>query len=79
MFIKAKDIQQFRNVFVELSNVMTTMSKSFGPFDQHYFIQRCPMANHDKGAEWLSSTKEVLNPYFGASMLKCGEVIKEIK
>jgi membrane fusion protein, copper/silver efflux system len=38
--------------------------------------QHCPMADNDKGADWLSSEKEIMNPYFGESMLRCGEVTK---
>ncbi|MEO5912166.1 MAG: DUF3347 domain-containing protein [Pelobium sp.] len=32
----------------------------------------CPM--YKEGSFWLSSTKEVKNPYYGASMSTCGEV-----
>ena len=32
--------------------------------------------NHDQGASWLSTTKEVLNPYYGDMMLRCGEMKK---
>lgn len=38
----------------------------------------CPMYNNDKGAHWLSDSKEIRNPYFGSKMMNCGEVIKEI-
>jgi Cu(I)/Ag(I) efflux system membrane fusion protein len=31
------------------------------------------MADSNKGADWLSQKKEILNPYFGSAMLKCGE------
>ncbi|MEA3224871.1 MAG: hypothetical protein U9Q07_02900, partial [Planctomycetota bacterium] len=37
----------------------------------------CPMAFDDKGADWLQLDEDILNPYFGASMLLCGEV-KEV-
>ncbi|MBN2863319.1 MAG: DUF3347 domain-containing protein [Bacteroidales bacterium] len=30
-----------------------------------------------KGADWLSLEKEIRNPYFGKSMLSCGEVTGE--
>ena len=30
-------------------------------------------------ASWLSAEKEIRNPYYGASMLKCGSVKSEIK
>jgi len=36
----------------------------------------CPMAL-DGGAYWLSSEKNILNPYYGDKMLKCGTV-KEV-
>lgn len=39
----------------------------------------CPMYNDNKGANWLSRTKDVKNPYFGSKMINCGEVKKEIK
>jgi len=38
----------------------------------------CPMYNDNQGAAWLSTTKEIKNPYFGSKMMGCGEVQKEI-
>ncbi|MBL4605871.1 MAG: DUF3347 domain-containing protein [Flavobacteriaceae bacterium] len=38
----------------------------------------CPMANNNKGAYWLSEVKEIKNPYYGASTLKCGSMKKQI-
>ena len=32
------------------------------------------MAFDNRGAIWLQDTKDLWNPYFGASMPKCGEV-----
>lgn len=43
------------------------------------YKQFCPMAFNNKGAYWLSNTKEIRNPYFGDMMLKCGRVAEEIK
>ena len=34
----------------------------------------CPMAFDNKGAEWLQTTADVANPYFGDEMLRCGEI-----
>lgn len=34
----------------------------------------CPMALGGKGAYWLSSLKEIRNPYYGSKMLSCGKV-----
>ena len=38
----------------------------------------CPMYNNNKGAQWLSQTKEIKNPYYGGKMMGCGVVQKEI-
>lgn len=34
----------------------------------------CPMAFNDQGANWLSNTAEIRNPYIPKKMLTCGEV-----
>lgn len=39
----------------------------------------CPMAFREKGAFWLSNHPEIKNPYFGAKMIECGEVIDTIQ
>jgi Cu(I)/Ag(I) efflux system membrane fusion protein len=47
----------------------------------NFFYQdriHCPMAFNNKGADWLQADNEIRNLYFGASMLKCGEVTEEI-
>ena len=38
----------------------------------------CPMYNNNKGAQWLSASKEIKNPYFGSKMMDCGKIQKEI-
>ncbi|HPE82660.1 MAG: DUF3347 domain-containing protein [Aequorivita sp.] len=43
------------------------------------YKQYCPMAFNNKGAYWISSSKDILNPYFGDKMLKCGRVESEVK
>lgn len=43
------------------------------------YQQYCPMYNDNEGGMWLSASEEIRNPYFGAKMLKCGEVQREIK
>ena len=45
----------------------------------NYYVQKCPMANNNKGAVWLSTEEEIKNPYYGDAMLTCGSVINEIK
>jgi len=38
------------------------------------YKQYCPMAFNNTGAYWLSSEKEIRNPYFGDAMLSCGSI-----
>ncbi len=73
------NIDAQRKAFIPLSKAVVQLAQSFGPFDQPVYVLYCPMANNDEGAEWLSATNEVLNPYYGDMMLRCGEVTKEIR
>ncbi len=43
---------------------------------QALYLEFCPMADNEKGSFWLSYDKEIANPFFGSSMLTCGEVKK---
>jgi Cu(I)/Ag(I) efflux system membrane fusion protein len=74
-----KNIKELRMSFEPISNVMIAMTKAFNPLNESAYVQFCPMANSDKGANWLSKENKVVNPYFGASMIKCGEVKETIK
>ncbi|MFT5512245.1 MAG: Cu(I)/Ag(I) efflux system membrane fusion protein [Bacteroidia bacterium] len=74
----SKTIDDLRESFKLISIQMVGVVKSFGPFDETLYVQNCPMANSNKGADWLSQSKNVLNPYFGQSMLTCGSTIQII-
>lgn len=63
-----------RKSFVFLSTVMVKSVKAFGYRNQKLYVDYCPMANNNKGAYWLSKTKEIRNPYLGKKMPDCGEV-----
>ncbi len=76
---KSSNLEEFRISFQQLSNHMILMTKTFNqPFKQTLYILHCPMADNNQGADWLSTEMEVRNPYFGASMLKCGSVKQEL-
>ena len=51
----------------------------FGLANKTAYYQFCPMANNDKGAYWFSETEEIRNPYFGDTMMGCGETKETIK
>ncbi len=74
-----QDIKEMRKAFQPLSNAMIGLAKSFDPMEKGIYVQHCPMADSNKGADWLSLSDEIRNPYFGAAMLTCGEVTETIK
>ncbi len=72
-------IEAQRTAFISLSETMIAVVKAFGPFNKGtIYVQHCPMANDNKGADWLSGNKAIRNPYYGDQMLKCGSVIDSI-
>jgi len=72
------DIEQLRKAFQSVSAIMIEMTTAFKPLGEAIYVQHCPMADNNNGADWLSTEKEIRNPYFGSSMLTCGEVTREI-
>ena len=74
---KTIDVDTQRKYFKVLSEHFIVAVQSFG-INEVTYKQYCPMADSDKGAYWLSKEKQVLNPYFGDMMLKCGEVKETI-
>ncbi|WP_343698003.1 DUF3347 domain-containing protein [Flavobacterium sp.] len=77
--VSAPDIEKQRIAYSQLSNEMVGLLKKAGMADAELYVHYCPMAFDNKGAVWISTTKEVRNPYFGEKMLKCGEVKETIK
>ncbi|MFI2742964.1 efflux RND transporter periplasmic adaptor subunit [Zhouia sp. PK063] len=71
-------INQQRNAFILLSENMITLVTNLNKFPKTLYVQRCPMADNNEGASWLSENKEIKNPYFGAKMLSCGSTIKTL-
>lgn len=74
----ARSIDDMRKHFIALSEHMIAVARHFGTPDETLYIQHCPMADGNKGADWLSENTEIRNPYFGSAMLTCGEVTGEI-
>jgi Cu(I)/Ag(I) efflux system membrane fusion protein len=74
MISETTDIEKQREHFNMLSEAMLETTESFGLEIDKTYRQFCPMAFDDEGAFWLSESDEILNPYFGDMMLRCGEV-----
>lgn len=71
----AEEITAARESFHLLSQVLTGALERFGVAGTgSVYVLHCPMAFNNTGARWLQNSKDVTNPYFGASMLRCGSV-----
>lgn len=68
------NIKQQREHFQLLSKVIYDLVKAFGA-TQTLYKDYCPMVK----AIWLSETKPIKNPYYGKSMLTCGNLQETIQ
>jgi hypothetical protein len=75
----AADLESQRTTFASLNDEFIALLKETGLNSGELYVAHCPMALNDKGAYWVSNTKEIKNPYFGESMLTCGAVKETIK
>ncbi|MCI5058624.1 MAG: DUF3347 domain-containing protein [Flavobacteriales bacterium] len=75
--IGESDIAHQREHFKTLSKDITDMVAITGT-SMTIYEQYCPMYDNNKGGAWLSMNEEIRNPYFGAQMLSCGKVQREI-
>ena len=73
----AGNIEHQREHFETLSKDLYDFVKVAGAGEKLYYTH-CPMYNNNKGASWLSETKEIHNPYLGKSMATCGSVKEEL-
>ncbi len=74
----AKSIKEQRDAFVTLNKDLVPFFKAAPVESGKAFVAFCPMANDNKGAYWLSTAKEIKNPYYGEEMISCGEVKETI-
>ncbi len=65
----AENIKEMRSAFNDLSKPMAMWATMMKPNGIN--VAYCPMAP----GSWLQTGKEIRNPYYGASMLKCGEIV----
>ncbi len=72
----AEGIDAQRVAFSDLSEAMIVLTKGNLASGELY-IARCPMALNG-GANWISSSNEIANPYFGDRMMKCGSITETL-
>jgi hypothetical protein len=68
----AEDIEGIRSAFVPLSEEVVRATLPVG-----YSLAFCPMANNFQGANWVQKGEDINNPYYGASMQTCGEIVEQ--
>lgn len=72
------DAKHQRDHFMTLSKSIYELLK-VSKYEVPVYYQFCPMANDNKGANWLSKENAVKNPYYGSQMLTCGKTVETIK
>ena len=73
--LRSSDVQVVRGAFGPISEVMLELTRGPGRTEAEKLglsAYHCPMSH----ANWLQQGR-VANPYFGASMLRCGEPLEE--
>jgi Cu(I)/Ag(I) efflux system membrane fusion protein len=74
------DISQIREAFRLVSSGIIELEKNFGHSDKkEHVVVFCPMAFGNKGGSWMQSHTAVMNPFFGTSMQKCGDIKERYK
>lgn len=66
--IEANDIKEARERFKLVSAQAIRLAEK----EDGYVVMTCPMAGEN--GDWLQTSEEVRNPYFGSKMLSCGKV-----
>lgn len=75
----ADGIKPARAQFALLSEQLIAVVTRFGVPGEPLYKAWCPMAFDNRGASWIQSGREINNPYFGAMMLRCGEIKEVLK
>lgn len=75
----ASTVEAQRKAYGSLSQNMIKLVKASGLAEGQVHVQYCPMAFDNEGATWMSSTREIRNPYMGEAMLSCGETRESIQ
>ena len=74
-----QDLKNQRARLVILNENIVALAMNIKSPSETLYVQKCPMANSNKGAIWLSAEKEIKNPYYGDAMLTCGSLIDSIQ
>ena len=79
LLIEKGGLDSRRAAFEMVSDQLYDLLQTTGLKGHTVYRQHCPMAFDNRGANWLSDTTEVVNPYFGDQMLHCGAVTDTLR
>ena len=69
-----KDLEAKRKSFQMVSDQLYDLVRTVRYDQAIIYHDYCPMAFNDQGANWLSNTADIRNPYIPKKMITCGEV-----
>ncbi len=74
------DISTMRTHFADFTPLMLEAIENFGLVGPDpVYLYHCPMARNNEGADWLQGDKKLLNPFYGGTMPKCGNLVEAVK
>ena len=76
---ESEDVEKQREQFEFVSIAMINSIEAFGTGSEVIYVQHCPMAFGNKGADWLAKEEGIRNHYFGDKMMRCGVVKRELE
>ena len=75
---KSNDLAKQRQSFLQVSEIIHELLQ-VSKHETTVYYQHCPMYEQGKGGHWLSLESTIKNPYYGASMLSCGNNLETIE
>ncbi len=71
------NLDALRKTFGDVSNILKDVLQQYEYKEElTLYLNYCPMAFNNQGGYWLQDVEPISNPYFGAKMLKCGDMKK---
>lgn len=67
-------IENKRKSFQMITSELYVLIRAVKYDKEVVYFTHCPMAFNNKGADWLSNSSEIVNPYLPKKMIDCGEV-----
>jgi multidrug efflux pump subunit AcrA (membrane-fusion protein) len=72
--LAAKGLEDQRNAIKDITTALVEILHAAPAHGLTLYIAHCPMAN----ADWITSTRDIDNPYKGTDMLTCGSITGEL-